>query len=111
MTRTAFAAVAHGLDAMSSTANEQGARLSAIRGASPHVAVQHHSYFVVISMFLFVIPWSLSGRIVQCMMRSRMRGSPALPTTTSMECGNSGWSVIMSEVLSDQGASQGTIRK
>jgi hypothetical protein len=56
MTRGAFAAAAHGLDAMSSTADEQVARCGAVRGGSPHVAVQHHSYFIVISLFFFVIP-------------------------------------------------------
>src|SRR5437868_14754937 len=49
--------------------------------------------------------------IVQCVMRSQMRGSPALPTTTSIGRGNSEWSVIMSEVLFSQGADEGTIRK
>jgi len=36
---------------MSSTAHEQGARRGAIRGGSPHVAVQHHGYFIVIPLF------------------------------------------------------------
>jgi hypothetical protein len=70
MTRGAFASAAHGFDAMSSTANEQGARRGVVRGASPRVAVQHHGYFIVLSLFLVVTPWSLSARIVQCMMRS-----------------------------------------
>jgi hypothetical protein len=56
MTRAAYAAAAAGSNTMSSTAREQGARRGAIRGGSPHVAVQHHGYFIVISLFSFVIP-------------------------------------------------------
>ena len=43
-------APAHALDAMPSTADEQPARRGAVRGASPHVAVQHHGYFIVMSL-------------------------------------------------------------
>jgi hypothetical protein len=52
MTRAAYAAAA-GSNTMSSTAREQGARRGAIRGGSPHVAVQHHGYFhCYIAVFL-----------------------------------------------------------
>jgi hypothetical protein len=74
--------MAHASGAISSTANEQTARVLVIRGPSPHVAVQHLSHIIVIYRFSNVILTSFSIMIVQCRMGSQMRAHPALPTKT-----------------------------
>jgi hypothetical protein len=57
-------------DALLRTINEQLANRSVIRGASPHVATQHHGYFIVIRQFFPITLRSHPALIVQCKMTS-----------------------------------------
>ena len=57
------------------------ARLLSERGAWPHVAVQHHNYFIVLSCFLSITLPSHPTPIVHCRMGSppEMRGPARAP--------------------------------
>ena len=57
------------------------------RGAWPHVAVQHHNYFIVLSCFLSITLPSHPALIVHCRMgpSTEMRGPPPAPNDNAID--------------------------